>query len=335
MPLTVYKRGKVWHYRGSVAGRRLRGSTGTADKDIAQRIAADKEAAAWKRNLDGPEAVLTFAQAAMLYRQAGKATRFLPRIEDHWKDTLVKHITPGAIRQSAVTLYPNASAATRNRQAIVPTQAVINHAAEAELCPRIKVRRFPVATKAKVPADWPWIQAFMAHANPHLGALACFMFLTGARISEALAVEWRDIDLSAGRATIRQTKVASERNAHMPPALVAAIANIQSNRNPDDTVFKYSSRDTAKPQWRKAIKRAGIKPLSFHSCRHGFATAALRNGIDIITVAKLGGWKSAEHVFKTYGHALDDDTVTNRLTGTDLTQDDSMKAEKDNNAKAI
>ena len=41
-----------------------------------------------------------------------------------------------------------------------------------------------------VPATWAWVQSFMAVASPHLGALACFMFLTGARISEALAVTW-------------------------------------------------------------------------------------------------------------------------------------------------
>jgi hypothetical protein len=33
----------------------------------------------------------------------------------------------------------------------------------------------------------------------------------------------------------------------------------------------------------------------------------------VITVAKLGGWKSAQHVFQTYGHASDDKTVTDRL----------------------
>ena len=41
MPLKVYKRGGIWHYRGTVAGRRLRGSTGTASKEIAQRIASE------------------------------------------------------------------------------------------------------------------------------------------------------------------------------------------------------------------------------------------------------------------------------------------------------
>lgn len=327
MPIRIYKRGEVWHFRGTVAGRRLRGSTGTTDKATAQRIAAEREARAWKGHLDGPEAVLTFAQAAMRYRAAGKATRYLDRIEDYWRDTLVKDINAGAVQHSARALYPGVSPATLNRQVIVPTAAIINHAAEAELCQRIRVKRFPVTTKRKTPATWEWVQAFMAHASPHLGGLACFLFLTGARVSEALAVRWEDVDLAARRVLIRQTKVGDERLAHLPPPLLVAMANIGGRREPEDKVFRYSSRHTAKPQWNKAIRRAGIKPLTFHACRHGFATGLLHQGIDPITVAKRGGWKSPAHLFSTYGHAMEDETVADRLVteiGTPVTQDDGV-----------
>jgi len=321
MPIKLYRRGEIWHYRGTVAGRRLRGSTGTSDKARAQRIAAEKEGRQWKGHLDGPASVLTFAQAALKYRASGKPTRFLAPVEDYWKDTPVLEITGGAIRQAALVVCPNAGPATRNRQVIVPTQAIINHAHSLELCPKISVERFKVARREKEPATWEWIQSFMAHANPHLGGLACFMFLTGARISEALAVTWEDVDLSARRALISQTKVGAERWAHLPPPLMAAMANIPDRK---ETVFKYSSRDTAAPQWDKVIRRAAIKPLSFHACRHGFATAMLQAGVDPVTTAKRGGWKSPAHVFATYGHAMDDETVTDRIIGTPLTQTTSV-----------
>lgn len=316
MPLKLYLRGEIWHYRGTIAKRRVRGSTGTSDKTTAQRIAATEEARQWKSGLDGPASVLTFADAAILYRKAGKPTRFLEPVENHWKEASVLQITAGGIRQAAITLLPNAGPATRNRQVIAPTQAIINYAAGLDLCPRIRVQRFPVIKRDKEPATWEWIESFMANANPHLGALACFMFLTGARISEALAVTWDDVDFHARKALIHQTKIGAERRAHLPAPLIAAIANIQDRK---ETVFKYSSSDTAKPQWMKAIRRAGIKPLSFHRCRHGFATASLHAGIDPVTVAKLGGWKSPAHVFSTYGHAMTDETVTDRIVGTPQT----------------
>jgi integrase len=317
MPLTLFKRGKIYHYRGTVNGARLRGTTGTADRKTAEKIASGIEAAQWKSDLDGPASVLTFSEAAEKYRLAGRSDRFIKRLKDYWKTTLVKDITSGAVRNAAIVICPKGKGATRNRHVIVPTQAIINHAAELGLCPRLKVARFPVETKRKKPATWEWVQAFMAHANPHLAALCCFMFLTGARVTEAINVRWEDVDLVKRKALIRQTKVGAERWAHLPAPLMVAIANIQGERT--GKVFKYSTRDTAKPQWNKVIKRAKIEYLTYHSCRHGFATALLHKKIDPITVSKLGGWKSPQHVFNTYGHAMDDDTLSDVIIDTPTT----------------
>lgn len=115
MPLTLFKRGKIYHYRGTVAGRRIRGSTQTADKRRALEIASAREDREWKSHHHGPETVLTFAGAAILYRRADKPTRFLEAVEDYWKNTPVRQITGGAVRQSAIELHPKASGATRNR----------------------------------------------------------------------------------------------------------------------------------------------------------------------------------------------------------------------------
>lgn len=323
MPLKVKKRGEIWHYSGTIAGRRLRGSTGTAHKETAERIAAEIETKQWKRNHDGPQAVLTFAQAALLYRAAGKATRFLERVEDHWKDTLVKDITKGAIRQSAIVLYPTAAGATRNRQVIVPTQAIINHAAESDLCPHIRVKRFKTETEIKIPATLEWTEAFRKAAPAHLGSLALFMFLTGARITEALNVRWDDIDMEARTVLIRQSKLGNQRRAHLPQPLVVALANLGGKRP-----FKYADRSGCIKPWYKAVERAGIAPLSPHSCRHGFATALLRKGVDPLTVAKLGGWKSARHVFETYGHANEDKTLTDLISVTPAPHDAASNVRK-------
>jgi integrase len=327
MPLTLYRRGRIWHYRGTVAGRRLRGSTRTQNKAAAQRIVSAKEERQWKSHTDGPAAVLTFADAAILYRKVHKPDRFLREVEDYWKDTPIKMISAGAIRQSAITLYPTAGPATRNRQAIVPTVAIINHAAEHELCAKVRMKRFHVEKKEKTPATWEWVTRFMAAAvrkrarNYRLAGLACFMYLTAARISEALSVEWEDVDFARRRVKIRQTKVGAERWAHMPDELIAALARIPGERT--GKVFGFKSRSNCRTQWEGAIRRAGIKRLSFHACRHGFATGLLDKGVNPKTVAERGGWKSAQHVFETYGHDVASETVTDVLVeeiGTPETQ---------------
>ena len=323
MAFKVSKRGETYHYSGTVAGRRLRRTTGTADKGTAERIAAEAEAREWRRHLDGPEAQVTFAQASIAYRQAEKATRFLDRIEDYWKDTLIGDITEGAIKQSAFKLYPDAKAATRNRQVIVPTQAIINHAASMGWCGPIRVKRFKITTRIMEPATQEWVKAFAAHASPHLGALCLFMFGTGARIGEAVALTWGQVNLSERAVVLNQSKVGRERKSHLQAPVLAALANIPGNRNPDDPVFQYGKAENVKQVWDNVIVRAGIKRLTPHSCRHGFATTMLRAGYDVKTVATLGGWKDAATVLKYYAHARDDMTVTDVLFDANLSQRES------------
>lgn len=308
MPLTVYQRGNTWHYRGTVAGRRLRGTTETEDKKTAERIAAEIEAQGWKSHLDGPESVLTFAQAAILYRDAGGSTLGLEQVEDHWKDTLVKNITAGAVIQAATQAHSGAP--SRNRLFISPTQSVINHASTMELCPRLTVKRFKYKMKTKTPATLEWIEAFRAEASPHLGTMALFMFLTGARPGEAAALTWDDLDLGKSTVRIFSPKTQTERDAYLPRLLVVALANLKRTEH----VFGYLNNFTAKHMWRKVAQRAGIEILTMHCCRHGFATSLLHKGIDPITVSKLGGWQNPAQVFKTYGHARDDKTLAELLT---------------------
>ena len=60
----------------------------------------------------------------------------------------------------------------------------------------------------------------------------------------------------------------------------------------------------------KAVK--GFERLTFHSCRHGFATKLLRDGIDPKTVAELGDW-SIGILMENYAHAIQDARLTDTI----------------------
>jgi integrase len=323
MPLKLYRRGDIWYYSGTIGprGRRKRfrdQSCFTTNKDVAARQVAEVEAQYWKGHFDGPAAILTFAEAARLYRAAGKTTKGLDKAEAYFGQTLVKDITEGSIHTMAKELYPNATGATLNRAAIVPVQAVINHAAKSKLCARIKVERYKVAEKVKDIATLEWVNAFRIEASPHVGALALFMYLTGARVGEALDLQWEDVDLPERTALIRESKQSKERVSHLPAPLVAALANLE--HIPNRGVFGYAKSPDLRNAWVGAIKRAKIKRLTPHSCRHGFATGLLRRGVDVVTVAWLGGWKTAAQVLKTYGHANKNPRLVNLLLDAPATQ---------------
>ena len=301
MPLKIYRRpgSTVWQYRGTLAGNRLRGSTGASDKETAQRIASAIEDKFWKRGLDGKEKALTWPKAVAIYLAAGKSPRYLPALVKHWRDVKIADMNAGSIRQAAIDIYPSAKNSTRNRQCIVPTLAVINHCAELQLCPPLKMKRFKVDTKIKRPVTLEWINAFKANADRmDIGTLALFLFGTGARISEALAVRWEDIDFKKRTVLIRQSKIGDERIAHVPAGLFVALASLPRDREPFAIAYT-----TARDAWSRTTKAAGIEPLTFHSCRHGFATALHDKGVGVKTIAKAGGWKWAQHLFNTYLHA--------------------------------
>jgi integrase len=315
MPLKIYKRAgsAIWQYRGTLAGHRKRGSTGTTDKETAQRIASALEDKFWKRGLDGKEKALTWPKAVTLYLSAGKSSRFLVPLSRYWGDALVKDMNAGSIRQAAMDVHGSAKNSTRNRQVIVPTLAVINHCAELNLCPPMRMKRFKVDTRIKQPVTLEWVNAFRAHADRmDIGTLALFLFGTGARISEALSVRWVDIDFKKRTVLIRQSKLGNERVANLPPEVFVALVQLPRDREPFAIAYT-----TARDAWERTTKAAGIEPLTFHSCRHGFATELDKKNVPVKTIAKLGGWKSAQHLFQTYLHADEDPTVTDKLFDTE------------------
>jgi integrase len=100
------------------------------------------------------------------------------------------------------------------------------------------------------------------------------MFARGARISEALAVQWEHVDLQARTALIPKSKISEQRIVHLPPRVVVAIAKLP--RMAKRPVFFYRKRGDLFNKRDAIVEAAGIKRMTAHSARHGFATTALR-----------------------------------------------------------
>jgi len=300
MPQLV-KRGNVWWYSFTVDGRRIRRSAKTPDRRLAEDIASKDE---WRHRhaaVHGAGAVLTFGEAMALYVNHAKDTKFLLPLLDRWENVKVRDLTPDIIRRAAQELYPRNKPASWNRQVITPTRAIINHAAESGHCPPIRIKRFPEAVSKKKAGDGKWLEKFRnACREPSLAALARFMFETGARLGEAVALLWDDVSLQEGTAAFGKTKNGEPHTVYLSPGMVAELANLPKGHK----VFGYSHNRTVARQWDKTVERAGIEKLTRHEAgRHGFATELIvRNGIDIPTVAKMGNWKSHRLLSETYAH---------------------------------
>lgn len=290
----------IWQITGTVAGIRIRESARTRDRRLAEEKAAAIEAEIYREG--ERQHHYTFEQAVISYAEDGGEVRFLAPALEYFAGWQLRRITPAEIRKAAVDLYPGTSASTRNRQGIVPVQAVINHAHQQGWCPPIRVRRFAEKKPERRAIGRDWIEAFMAEAAPNTAALVLFMFQTGARIGEAIALEWSDVDLAAGTATLRETKNGEDHTCHLTAELAARMAALPLGPR----VFGYTNRSGVYGAIRRACRRAGIEYVPPHQAgRHSFATTLRDAGMFAEEIAEAGNWKSVALVSSTYVHPTD------------------------------
>lgn len=263
----------------------------------------------------------------MIYTAAGKDATYLDKLVKHFKNRLVADMKSGDLIAAARVIYPRASAATQNRQGIIPARAVINHAADLGRASFMKVKLLKESRPIRRSVDSDWLSAFQKAAPPHLGALALFMAYTGARIGQARTISWEKVNLQKGEVVVPAAKGFPERLAYLPPALVAALANIVGREHrlkkhrAKNLVFGITSRSSVYRQWQEACETAGIDYIPPHqSGRHTFFTEAIvRNKVDVKTAAVLGGSASPALLLKTYVHPEGGREVINGLFGTLVT----------------
>lgn len=311
--------------RGSVRGRRIDESTGTGDRKAAQDILIKRSAELLERSIHGDSAVASFADAALSYMDAGGDSRHLAPIIRHFGKRRLANIGQAEIEEAARKLCPRGSAATQNRQVYTPVSAVLHHAARKKWCPKPVIARPKGHDRERV----RWIpyedaEQLIAAAAPHLRPLVVFLLSTGARLSEALYLEWSDVDLSRAHVVFRPTeargiKTDEARGVPLPARAVAELANLPWDR--DGFVFRrpagkirksgrvwlpYESRGgegggQVKTAWAGMLRRAGLSDFSPHDCRHTWATWHYRANRDINALMTLGGWKTPAMVFR-YTH---------------------------------
>jgi integrase len=341
MSLRIVRRPKSphWIMRGTVRGIRIEESTGVSDKRIAEEIRAKRESEILAQSIYGRRAVATFAQAALSYLENGGNKRFLAPIISHFGNTPLAQIDQDAIDHGARKLYPQASDSTRIRQFYTPVCAVLRHAAKRGWCAMIILDR-----PAPPPGRVRWLtpeeaERLIAACGDHLRPLMTFLLFTGARIGEALWLDWRDVDLTRSHVMFTKTKNGEARGVPLHPRVLALLANLPHRdgtvfRRPDG--FSYAQRsgeprgasDGIRKAFSGACKRAGITDFSAHDCRHTWATWHYAANRDLGALQKLGGWKTIAMVMR-YAHVNVDELrgTIDRLPGGNLGDSVSGKTE--------
>lgn len=250
----------------------------------------------------------TFAETAASYIEHGGDRKYLDKILPHLGGTPLAEIFPFDIRELAKALYPTQTNATRNRCVITPVRAVCYHGYDRGWGPISRIRNFKEdRPKRKKAASQAWLHAFVRQCVkdgiPHVAALVMFMSQTGARVSEAIALRWKDVDLTNRTALLVKTKTERNSTRWLTDQLVSRLHKLEKDAAPDDRVFRYTSRHAVNERIEAVCKRAEISYKPSHTCgRHAFANNTLALGIDIKSIMDAGGWRSVAVFLGTYAN---------------------------------
>ena len=149
------------------------------------------------------------------------------------------------------------------------------------------------------------------------------LFLTahaGLRISEALGLEWADLDETARRIHIRSGKGRKGRTVAMSSSLSRATRHYRAQYAPGGpdhsdgkrttahtAVFRYASVMTARYHLQKAFRAAGVSFRGFHPGRKYAGTRLLRQVKDFGRVAAHLGHESVDTTRRGYASPAADD----------------------------
>jgi len=149
--------------------------------------------------------------------------------------------------------------------------------------------------------------------------LAC----TGLRISEALALEWRHLELngSSPHVKVRRAIVRGQmgppkskhgrRDVALPFSLVRALRSTETPR--EGLVFASTANTPHSPNnlrrriLRPTLEEAGCSWAGFHTFRHTFSSMQIANGVNIVALSRALGHHSAAFTLSTYAHLMHGD----------------------------
>ncbi len=130
--------------------------------------------------------------------------------------------------------------------------------------------------------------------------LVVFLVDTGARFSEALKLEYRDINKAQRSVTFWETKTNHSRTVYLTDRAYEAVMSVEEGKPPFGSINKWTFRD----HWDKARELAGLghdSQVVPHTLRHTCASRLVQGGMDLRRVQEWLGHRSMQMTMR-YAH---------------------------------
>ena len=304
-----------WTIRGTHRGVYVERSAKTADakqaKALCQKWQDDIDRAALVGIPNEPSITskkeITFLDAAVSYMAAGYNQRFLEKPVNALGSLPITQINQQIIDQEAIRSYPLASTATRNRQFYTPVSAILRHAGHAIALRRPKGAQGKQRTKWLEPEKAAQFISAAMDCDLEYGTLNLLALYTGMRRSELFSQKIDDVNLSEAFLYTHKTKNDEPRLVHLPPVIVAALANLIATRTSDDgRLFRFRASGAFSRMTKKVRKQLPpeFSDVTLHTLRHTWATWMRRFGkLDTRGLVDTGAWKDIKSAMR-YEHVI-------------------------------
>ncbi len=310
-----------------------------------RHVLADVERGLWRPSETGrsagPQETPTFHEFASEWL-TGRRGELRPRTVTDYEWALSYHLLPffkdhclpeisvaEVDRYKAAKIQERRLGAAQINKTLKLLAQVLDVAIEYELLDRANPAR---GRRRRVRAPKPqrtWVEpeqlpALLDATDPYLRPVVAVLAGAGLRVGEAVALDWRDVNLAAGTVTVgmAKTDAGSFREVDMPGGLIEALSESKALRRVDDPdrpvlATRTGSRQTVtnidhrlKPAIRRAndhLAELSIEPISDrvspHSLRRTYASlrAALRD--DPVYIAEQLGHEDPAFTFRVYQRA--------------------------------
>jgi integrase len=288
------KGNKYYIILGMEAGRQYEISTRTADKKLAKVRLEDLRA-----KIDGaPRAGsrITFSQAADLYIEyrspALQDRRLIEKLRGAMGRMPVPDIRQADLVQVANRLYPQLTAASRNRNVMRPAGSVLHYAARNGYCAWLRIEHFkeprPV-TRAAAPEVGA--QLFQA-TDGAKRLLVTWLFCQGTRISDTLRVRWEHIDLDRRVVALRTRKTDKDRVFPLHDDVLSLLRGISEDARAG-RLFPWPHKNNVYRWLTPLVRNLGLE-FTPHMARHSLGASLNASGAGLRTIMAALGHDSVQ-----------------------------------------
>jgi len=318
--MSIYRRpgSDNWWISVSIAGRKTRRTTGTADRAKAEEFEQRERERLWRLHRLGDRGAIRFIDVAERWlNETQKRTRdkdemILAWLSGEIGDEALSSIDRDAIEELRRTALAEGMAPATVDRYMALLRALLRKC-EYEWRLLDHAPKVPMYRPKPPEPRWlkpPEFERLLKELPLHLKLAARFAVLTGLRMREMLSLTWDRIDLAQRRAWIPGTRMKAGR-PHGIPLNTDAVKVLRELRtlNPEGRhVFQWRGKpvdDCNGHAFKDAATRAGMPDLRWHDLRHTFASWAVQRGVTLHELMQLGGWSSYQMVLR-YAHLAPD-----------------------------